>query len=302
MPRCGRSYTHLCPAPAILLLNGPGAQGLTQTTRLGFIWGMQFAASAEHYDRFMGRYAPTLAAALADAASVREGMRVLDVGCGPGGLTRELAARVGAVNVAAIDPAPQFTAACRDRNPGADVRVGMAEELPWADGEFDAALSALVLGFMRDPDQGVREMARVTRPGGTVAACMWDTTMGGMTMLRVFWTAVQALTPGVEGERRLAGTAEGDIEQRLVRAGLNDVVGGALAARAQYAGFDDFWEPFTFAVGPAGQYLQSLPAERRARVREGCQAMLPSGPFRLDARAWWARGTVPVAWQSHATA
>jgi len=253
---------------------------------------MQFAASAEHYDRFMGRYAPTLAAALADTAGVTSGMRVVDVGCGPGGLTRELAARVGEANVAAIDPAPQFVAACRDRNPGADVREGVAEKLPWADREFDAALSSLVVGFMRDPDRGVCEMARVTRPGATVAACMWDTAAGGMTMLRIFWTAARQLDPGVEGERRLAGTAEGDLVERFGRAGLENVVGGELTSRADYSGFDDFWEPFTFAVGPAGEYLDSLPDERRAIVREACRAALPHGPFSLDARAWYARGTV----------
>jgi ubiquinone/menaquinone biosynthesis C-methylase UbiE len=140
---------------------------------------MQFAAPAEHYDRFMGRYTPTLASALVDAAGVAAGMRVLDVGCGPGGLTRELVSRVGARNVAAIDPEPHFAAVCRERNPGADIREGVAETLPWPDADFDASLSSLVLGFMRDPDMGVREMARVTRPGGIVAACMWDTAAGG---------------------------------------------------------------------------------------------------------------------------
>ena len=253
---------------------------------------VQFAAPAEHYDRFMGRYAPTLAAALADIADLTPGARVLDVGCGPGGLTRELAARVGAESVAAIDPAPQFVRACRERNPGADVREGVAEALPWADGEFDAALSSLVIGFMRDPDAGVGEMARVTRAGGTVAACMWDTTAGGMTMLRIFWTAVRGVDAGASGERTMAGTAEGDIAERFERAGLEQVVGGALTARAEYAGFDDFWEPFTFAVGPAGQHLSSLSGEQQTAVREACRAALPDGPFSLDARAWYARGTV----------
>lgn len=252
---------------------------------------MQFASPAEHYDRFMGRYVPTLAVALADVAGVGPGQSVLDVGCGPGGLTRELCARVDAVDVAAIDPAPQFAAACRERNPGADVREGVAEELPWADGQFDATLSSLVIGFMKDPDRGVREMARVTRPGGTVAACVWDVATGGMTMLRIFWTAVRQVDPGAAGEGPMAGTAEGDIARFFERARLDDVVDGALTARADYAGFEDFWEPFTFGVGPAGQYLSATSAEVRAGVREACRAALPEGPFSLDARAWYARGT-----------
>ena len=253
---------------------------------------MQFAVPAEHYDRFMGRYTPSLAVALADAAGVAGGQRVVDVGCGPGGLTRELVARVGASNVAAIDPAPQFADACRARNPGADVRVGTAEQLPWSDGEFDAALSSLVIAFMSDPDQGVREMARVTRQGGTVAACMWDIAGDGMTMLHTFWTAVRKVDPAAEGERGLVGGSEGDIAGRFQRAGLEDVAGGTLTARADYADFDDFWEPFTLGVGPAGQHLRSLTAEQQAAVREACRDALPDGSFSLDARAWYARGRV----------
>jgi SAM-dependent methyltransferase len=270
---------------------------------------MQFAGAAESYDRFMGRYTPSLAVALADAAGIRDGMQVLDVGCGPGGLTRELAARVGAANVAAVDPAAQFVAACAERNPGADVREGTAEELPWPDAAFDAALSSLVLGFMRDPDQGVREMMRVTRPGGTVAACMWDIAGGGMTMLRVYWDAVRQVVPAASGERRMAGVAEGDIAGRFRRAGLVDVVDGALTAHADYASFDDFWEPFTFGVGPSGQYLKSLPVEQQEAVRDAVRAELRAaaaaggsspdasareGSFTLTARAWYACGIAPA--------
>jgi SAM-dependent methyltransferase len=243
----------------------------------------------------MGRYSASLAGPLADAAGVSSGQRVLDVGCGPGGLTGELARRLGAENVAAIDPAAQFAAACRERNPGADVREGVAEELPWDDGTFDAALSMLVIGFMTDPDRGVREMTRVTRPGGTVAVCMWDIAGGGMTMLRVFWSAVRQLDPDVVGERRMPGTTEGDIANRFRNAGLEDVVDGALSAEAGYTGFDDFWEPFTFGVGPAGHYLRALPPDKRERVREACRAELPDGQFTLDARAWYARGAAPGA-------
>ena len=254
----------------------------------------QFQAPAEHYDRFMGRYTPSLATALADAAGIEPGMRVLDVGCGPGGLTRELAARLGPGNVAAIDPAPQFAAACRDRNPGADVRTGVAEHLPWPAAHFDATLSSLVIGFLTDPAQGVREMARVTRPGGIVAACMWDTTTGGMTMLRIFWTAVRQIEPTAPGESTMAGTSNGDIARRLRHAGVQDVTSGALTSHAAYAGFDDFWQPLTLAVGPAGHYLRGLQAVQQAAVRDACRAQLPDGPFTLPARAWYARGLVPA--------
>lgn len=253
---------------------------------------MSFVAPADHYDRFMGRYTRSLAPQLAEFAGVTEGMRALDVGCGPGGLTVVLADLVGGDRVAAIDPAEQFVEACRARVPGADVRVGPAEALPWVDAAFDTALACLVIRFMSDPDQGVREMARVTRPGGCVAACMWDIDGGGMTMLRVFWSAMHAVRPDVPGESLGAGTARGDIAQRLARVGLTDVVDGELVAHADYSGFDDFWEPFTYGVGPAGAALAMLSDQERADVESHCRAELPEGAFTLDARAWVARGTV----------
>jgi ubiquinone/menaquinone biosynthesis C-methylase UbiE len=253
---------------------------------------VEFTAAADKYDRFMGRYTRTLAPALADAAGITGGMRVLDVGCGPGGLTDVLAERLGAENVAAIDPASQFATACAERHPGADVRVGVAEELPWADGAFDAALACLVVAFMQDADHGIREMARVTRPGGTVAACMWDIPGGGMTMLSTFWRVARALDPSATGEQARAGVTEGDLGERFRRAGrLDDVEEGVLEAHADYTGFDDFWEPFTFAVGPAGQYLAAQAPEMQERLREACRDALPEGPFSLTARAWYARGT-----------
>jgi ubiquinone/menaquinone biosynthesis C-methylase UbiE len=267
---------------------------LTASAGFDLVGVVQFSAAADSYDRFMGRYTTTLAPALADAAGVTGTMRVLDVGCGPGGLTRELAGRVGGENVAAIDPAAQFAAACRERNPGVDARQGVAEQLPWPDASFDAALACLVIAFMQNPDQGVREMARVTRPGGSVAACMWDTTGGGMTMLRILWDAARKLDPDVGGERGRPGVSEGDIAQRFAKAGLDDVVDGTLEAHAEYADFDDFWEPFTLGVGPAGEYVARLSDDRRGMLRELCREAVPSGPFSLTARAWYARGTPPA--------
>jgi SAM-dependent methyltransferase len=251
-----------------------------------------FGSTAEHYDRFMGRYTVPLARALADGMGVAEGMRVVDVGCGPGGLTAELAARVGAGNIAAIDPASQFVAACAERHPGADVREGVAEALSWDDDSFDAALACLVIAFMKDPDAGVGEMARVTKPGGKVGTCMWDIATGGMTMLRMFWEAMRVVKPETQGELDLPGTREGDIAERMERVGLREVSAGSLTVSVEYAGFDDFWEPFTHAVGPSGQALAALEEEQKATVREALRAELPDGPFTLDARAWSATGTV----------
>jgi SAM-dependent methyltransferase len=256
---------------------------------------VQFSAPAEHYDRFMGRYVPRLAVELADAAGVQARMRALDVGCGPGGLTQELVSRLGADHVAAIDPAEQFADACRART-GADVRVGGAEELPWEDGAFDAALASLVVAFMRDARAGTREMARVTKPGGVVAACMWDVPGGGMQMLSTFWRAVRSVTPGVAGEETRVGFHEGEIADLLRQAGLEDVRDGKLVTGAHYDDFDDFWDPFMLAVGPAGSHLRGMAPEQQDAVRSECFALLgePSGPFDLEARAWYARGTVPA--------
>ena len=154
---------------------------MTRRARVGLTRvGCSSPRPAEHYDRFMGRYVPTLAAALVDAAELREvrRWRVLDVGgCGPGGLASGLAARVGVENVAAIDPAPQFVRACRDLATRAPTSARASpRRCPGLDGEFDAALSSardrLHVRILRGAS---REMARVTRDGGTVAACMWDT-------------------------------------------------------------------------------------------------------------------------------
>jgi SAM-dependent methyltransferase len=253
-----------------------------------------FAVAGEKYDRFMGRYLPTLAVAFADAAGVDSGMSVLDVGSGPGGLTRELVARVGADKVGAIDPSPPFVEAVRDRYPGLDAREGVAEELPFEDDVFDAALASLVVAFMRDADAGVGEMSRVTRPGGVVAACMWDVAGGGMTMLRILREAIASVVPNRPGVARLRGTVEGDLGDILRGAGLLEVEEGTLSASADYQSFDDWWEPFTFGIGPDAGNLAELSDEQQVAVRDAARELLgnPTGPFMLDARAWFARGVV----------
>ncbi len=139
---------------------------------------MTFQASAAIYDRHVGRYSPQLSAALIEAAGIDRRDRVLDVGCGPGGLTRALAELVGPESVAAVDPSEPFVDACRERVPGADVRLAAAEKLPFPDDRFDAVLSQLVVNFLSDPQAGLREMSRVARPNGVVVGCVWTTRRG----------------------------------------------------------------------------------------------------------------------------
>ena len=131
---------------------------------------MAFDVAAGAYARFMGRYSEPLADRLVELAGVRPGQRVVDVSCGPGVLTARLTERLGADNVVALDPSPPFVAAARERCPGVDVRYGRAEALPFADAAYDAVLANLVVHFMSDPVQGLREMGRVARPDGIVAA------------------------------------------------------------------------------------------------------------------------------------
>ena len=135
---------------------------------------MTFVVAAESYDRFMGRYSVQLGPQLATFAGVIAGMRALDVGCGPGALTSVLVDRVGADQVSAVDPSPPFVEAVRARYPGVTVLQASAESLPFPDRAFDAAIAQLVVHFMADPVAGLAEMARVTRPGGVVAASVWD--------------------------------------------------------------------------------------------------------------------------------
>ncbi len=213
----------------------------------------------------------------------------MDVGCGPGALTAELVTRLGPAAVAAVDPSKPFVAAARARNAGVNVLQASAERLPFPDRSFDAALAQLVVHFMSDPVAGLAEMARVTHADGVVAACVWDH-RGGQGPLSLFWQAARELNPEVEDESELAGTREGHLAELFEAAGLHEIEETVLSASLEHASFDEWWEPFTRGVGPAGSYVASLDADRQAELREHCRALLPSEPFVLTARAWAARG------------
>jgi ubiquinone/menaquinone biosynthesis C-methylase UbiE len=249
---------------------------------------MSFAVSPDAYDRFMGRYSVQLSPQLADFAGVRSG-RVVDVGCGTGALTRELVGRLGVTNVAAVDPSGSFVAAVRERLPGVDVRVATAEQLPYADGDFDAALAQLVVHFMSDPVAGLREMARVLRADGVVAACVWDHA-GDHGPLSHFWKAARELDPQVDDESLRAGTREGHLGELFAAAGLRAIEQTTFESTVDHATFEEWWEPFTLGVGPAGAYLSTLDPSRRGRLMERCRELLPRAPFEVSAWAWAARG------------
>ncbi len=250
---------------------------------------MSFDVAAEAYDRYMGRYSRLLSGQLADLASIRRGQRVLDVGCGTGALTGELVARLGPSAVAAVDPSEPFVAATRARHPGVDVRQAPAERLPFPDDAFDAALAQLVVHLMKDSVAGITEMARVTRRDGVVAACVWDHA-GSQGPLRLFWDAARALDPDVDDESDLPGTRDGQLAELFEAAGLREIEATALTVSLEHPTFDAWWEPFTRGVGPAGDYLASLDADRRTELRDGCRRSVPSEPFVIAAVAWAARG------------
>jgi SAM-dependent methyltransferase len=249
-----------------------------------------FDVAADAYDRFMGRYSALLSPQLADLAGVRAEQRVIDVGCGPGALTGELVSRLGAAAVSAVDPSESFVAAAQARNPGTLVTLASAEHLPFPDGAFDAALAQLVVHFMTDPVAGLGEMRRVTRPGGVVAASVWDHG-GGRGPLSVLWQTAREMDPSVDDESRRPGAHSGELAALFEAAGLRDIEETALEVSLEHPTFDEWWEPFTRGVGPAGAYVAGLSSERRAELRERCRRLLPAEPFVVTALAWAARGS-----------
>lgn len=246
---------------------------------------MTFEVAADSYDRFMGRFSAPLADQFLALVDVSHGQTVLDVGCGPGALTRRLVDRLGVDAVSAVDPSAPFIEAVRARIPGLDARVGTAEHLPFEQDSFDLVLAQLVVHFMSDPVVGIREMARVARPSGFVAASVWDHG-GNQGPLAAFWSAARELDPETPDESERPGTNEGQLEGYFLAAGLADIRPSRLIVRVGFPTFDDWWTPFTLGVGPAGAHVDRLSEARREELRERCARQLPDEPFSLDAVAW----------------
>lgn len=250
---------------------------------------MSFEVAARSYGLFMGRYSEPLAVELTALMSLSPGSRALDVGCGPGALTARLVDRLGVGSVRAVDPSAPFVSAARERFPGLDVRQGRAEGLPWPDDSFDVAAAALVVHFMRDPVAGLREMGRVVRAGGTVAATVWDHG-GGRGPISPFWRAVRSLDPAAPDESGLAGARAGHLASLFVEAGLDVIWDTALTVRVRYSSPEEWWEPYTLGVGPAGSYVSGLDDARREALRRRCLEQVPPAPFDIDATAWCVIG------------
>jgi len=250
---------------------------------------MGFDVAADAYDRFMGRYSGLLSPQMADLSGVEPGQRALDVGCGTGSLVAVLVARLGASAVDAVDPSPPFVEATRARHPGVTVVEATAEDLPFADDAYDATLAQLVVHFMTDPVVGLAEMRRVTRPGGTVVACVWDFA-GGQAPLSTFWRAAREIDPDVHDESERAGARQGQLVELFEAAGLREVSETALEVARDHPTFEAWWEPYTRGVAPAGAFVASLDDEHRGILRDRCRELLGDPPIRIVARAWAARG------------
>jgi ubiquinone/menaquinone biosynthesis C-methylase UbiE len=250
---------------------------------------VSFEVAGDLYDRFMGRYSQPLARQLADWLEVEPGQRAVDVGCGPGALTAVLVERLGADHVRAVDPSEPFVAACRERLPGVDVRQGSAEELPFGDATCDVAAACLVVHFMSDPVAGVREMKRVTRPGGWVGATVWDLKASRAPMAPL-WQAMAEVAPEHEDETEFQGGSRDSLLGIVEAAGLRDVETAELSVTVTHPTFEEWWQPYLHGVGPAGEAIAGLDADTRARLEQVLRRNLGDGPFDVTAVAYAARG------------
>jgi SAM-dependent methyltransferase len=256
--------------------------------------------TSEGYGHFMGRWSRLLAPEYIAFAGIRDGERVLDVGTGTGSLASALAAAMPRSDIVGIDPSEAFIAYAKSnaRSDRLRFEVGDAQALGHKDASFDQAMSLLVMNFVPDHEKAIGEMRRVTRPGGTVSAGVWDYN-AGMEMLRFFWDEVVALDPSMEpkDERHMKLCREGQLGALWRKAGLTNVQEGALTIEQRYVSFEDYWTPFLKGAGPGGAYVGSLTDERRRRLEARLQKRLlgdgPARAFTLRARAWCVRGKIP---------
>ncbi|MBM3597169.1 MAG: methyltransferase domain-containing protein [Alphaproteobacteria bacterium] len=256
-------------------------------------------AIGEAYELYVGRWSRPVACEFLDWLALPSGRDWIDVGCGTGALSRTILDRAAPSSLAAVDPSEGFLAEARRRvkDPRAAFHVGDARKLPVGDTVADAAVAGLVINFVPDRAAAIAEMRRATRPGGTVAAYVWDYA-GEMQMMRRFWDAAVSLDPAAQAldeGRRFPDCRPDRLVELWRAAGLADAEARAIDIPTVFADFDDFWRPFLGGQGPAPGYCMSLDEARRAALREHIRANLPmaeDGTIPLIARAWAVRGTV----------
>lgn len=247
------------------------------------------------YEPYVGRWSRMLAPRFLAWALPSPPARALDVGCGTGALSESLVEH-GAREVVGIDASPAYVAHAARRVPRGRFEPADAQRLPFPDASFDAAVSGLVLNFVPDPSAAAREMRRVVRPGGVVAAYVWDYA-GRMEMMRVFWDAAIELDPDaakLDEGARFPLCAPDALRELFEHAGLARVEASHVDQPTTFRDFDDYWSPFLGGQGPAPTYCMSLREEDRARLRERIREKLPTrsdGSIPLVARAWTVKGT-----------
>ncbi len=254
---------------------------------------MSIWASGAAYGPYVGRWSRLVAREFLSWLAVPEESRWLDVGCGTGALSATILAFARPASVTGIDASEGYAAYAHEqvRDDRARFRQGNAQALPFEDGGFDAAVSGLVLNFLPEPSRGLAEMARVTRPGGVVAAYVWDYA-GEMQLMRRFWDAAAGLDPAareLDEGRRFPICRPEALERLFTEAGLEDVSVRAVDVPTLFRDFDDYWFPFLGGQGPAPAYAMSLTEARRGDLRERIRASLPpsgDGSIRFTARAW----------------
>jgi SAM-dependent methyltransferase len=257
-------------------------------------------SGGDDYESYVGRWSRRIAVEFIDWLGVPPGRSWVDVGCGTGALTDSITAHAAPASVIAVDRSDDFVAhaaaAIDDRR--VVFLVGDAASLPLTGARMDAVVSGLVLNFLPDPGAAVRELGRIARPGGTVAAYVWDYA-DGMQPIRAFWDAAIELAPSAretEEAARFPLCHPDWLRDLFAESGLREVSVRSIDAEATFRDFDDYWTPFLSGVGPAPGYCAALPADQREALRTRLLERLSpagSGPIVMNARAFAVRGTVP---------